>query len=104
MHRSKGKRCKERCLEEAVHLLRQTSSAQLGALEDKHLLLLVRLLLSLQLELVCISSACRKVDKVSYTFCSLFYFIRIVTKPCKKLSSAVTDAAAFGRSGPPVSF
>ncbi|XP_024861145.1 thyroid adenoma-associated protein homolog [Kryptolebias marmoratus] len=62
--RSKVKRCKERCLEEAVQLLRQTSAAQLRALQDDQLLLLVRLLISLQLELVCISTACRKVDQM----------------------------------------
>uniref|UniRef100_A0A1A7Z6S5 Uncharacterized protein n=1 Tax=Iconisemion striatum TaxID=60296 RepID=A0A1A7Z6S5_9TELE len=62
--RNKVKRCKERCLEEAVQLLRQTSVAQLRGLEEKHLLLLVRLLISLQLEMVSISTACRKVDQM----------------------------------------
>ncbi|XP_015828497.3 tRNA (32-2'-O)-methyltransferase regulator THADA isoform X1 [Nothobranchius furzeri] len=62
--RSKVKRCKERCLEEAVQLLRQTSVAQLRSLEEKHLLLLARLLISLQLEMASISTACRKVDQM----------------------------------------
>lgn len=72
--RSNVKRCKERCLEEAVQLLRQTSAAELRALEDEHLLLLVRLLLSLQLEVVCISTACRKVDQVSHMHLLLLLF------------------------------
>ncbi|KAL7392507.1 hypothetical protein ABVT39_025652 [Epinephelus coioides] len=62
--RSGVKRCKERCLEEAVQLLRQTSEAQLQALEERHLQLLVRLLISLQLQMVNISTACRKVDQM----------------------------------------
>ncbi|XP_034398095.1 thyroid adenoma-associated protein homolog isoform X2 [Cyclopterus lumpus] len=60
--RSIGKRCKERCLEEAVQLLRLISEAQLHVLEESHLLLLVRLLISMQLQMVNISTACRKVD------------------------------------------
>ncbi|XP_031712265.1 thyroid adenoma-associated protein homolog isoform X1 [Anarrhichthys ocellatus] len=62
--RSSGKRCKERCLEEAVQLLRQLSEAQLHVLEESHLLLLVRLLISMQLQMVNISTACRKVDQM----------------------------------------
>ncbi|XP_068560247.1 tRNA (32-2'-O)-methyltransferase regulator THADA isoform X2 [Cebidichthys violaceus] len=62
--RSSGKRCKERCLEEAVQLLRQMSEAQLRDLEESHLLLLVRLLISMQLQMVNISTACRKVDQM----------------------------------------
>uniref|UniRef100_A0A3B4ZZQ2 Thyroid adenoma-associated protein homolog n=1 Tax=Stegastes partitus TaxID=144197 RepID=A0A3B4ZZQ2_9TELE len=58
------KRSKERCLEEAVQLLRQISEDQLRAFEDQHFLLLVRLLLSMQLQMVSISSACRKVDQM----------------------------------------
>lgn len=62
------KRCKERCLEEAVQLLRHTPEPQLQVLQDTHLLLLlVRLLISLQLQMVHISTACRKVDQVSPT-------------------------------------
>ncbi|MEQ2164332.1 hypothetical protein GOODEAATRI_005586, partial [Goodea atripinnis] len=60
---SSVKRSKERSLEEAVQLLRQISEAQLRGMEKEHLLLLVRLLLSLQLEMVSISTACRKVDQ-----------------------------------------
>ncbi|KAM7018971.1 tRNA (32-2'-O)-methyltransferase regulator THADA [Tautogolabrus adspersus] len=63
--RNSVKRCKERCLEEAVQLLRHISEEQLHLLEDEsHLLLLVRLLLSLQLQMVNISTACRKVDQM----------------------------------------
>ncbi|MEQ2257925.1 hypothetical protein XENORESO_013261 [Xenotaenia resolanae] len=62
--RSSVKRSKERSLEEAVQLLRQISEAQLRGMEKEHLLLLVRLLLSLQLEMVSISTACRKVDQM----------------------------------------
>lgn len=65
--RSSVKRSKERSLEEAAQLLRQIPEAQLRGLEEEHLLLLVRLLLSLQLEMVSISTACRKVDQVSAT-------------------------------------
>lgn len=63
------KRCKERCLEEAAQLLRHTPEPQLQVLQDTHLLLLllVRLLISLQLQMVHISTACRKVDQVSPT-------------------------------------
>ncbi|XP_020513692.2 tRNA (32-2'-O)-methyltransferase regulator THADA [Labrus bergylta] len=63
--RNTVKRCKERCLEEAVQLLRHISEEQLHLLEEEsHLLLLVRLLLSLQLQMVNISTACRKVDQM----------------------------------------
>ncbi|XP_034452342.1 thyroid adenoma-associated protein homolog isoform X1 [Hippoglossus hippoglossus] len=61
--RSGVKRCKERCLEEAAQLLR-APEAQLGGLEESHLLLLVKLLLSMQLQTANISSACRKVDQM----------------------------------------
>uniref|UniRef100_UPI0037E75B27 tRNA (32-2'-O)-methyltransferase regulator THADA n=1 Tax=Semicossyphus pulcher TaxID=241346 RepID=UPI0037E75B27 len=62
--RSSVKRCKERCLEEAVQLLRHISEEQLHVLEESHLLLLVRLLISMQLQMVNISTACRKVDQM----------------------------------------
>ncbi|XP_040897367.1 thyroid adenoma-associated protein homolog [Toxotes jaculatrix] len=62
--RSSVKRCKERCLEEAAQLLRQLPEAQLAGLEESHLLLLVRLLISMQLQMVNISTACRKVDQM----------------------------------------
>ncbi|CAG5923171.1 unnamed protein product [Menidia menidia] len=62
--RNNVKRCKERCLEEAAQLLRQLSEAQLRAFDDNHLLLLVKLLISLQLQMVSISTACRKVDQI----------------------------------------
>uniref|UniRef100_A0A8D3AWE0 Si:ch211-225b11.4 n=1 Tax=Scophthalmus maximus TaxID=52904 RepID=A0A8D3AWE0_SCOMX len=61
--RSGVKRCKERCLEEAAQLLRQISEAELGDLGESHHLL-VRLLLSMQLQMVNISTACRKVDQM----------------------------------------
>ncbi|KAF3850829.1 hypothetical protein F7725_012601 [Dissostichus mawsoni] len=63
-NRSSVKRCKERCLEEALQLLRRISEDQLGVLEESHILLLVRLLISMQLKMVNISTACRKVDQV----------------------------------------
>lgn len=65
MNRSSVKRCKERSLEEALQLLRKISETNLLGLEENHLLLLVRLLISLQLQMVNISTACRKVDQVS---------------------------------------
>lgn len=64
MNRNHVKRSKERCLEEAFHLLKQIPEAALRGLEERQLLLLVRLLLSLQLQAVSISTACRKVDQV----------------------------------------
>lgn len=64
MNRNHVKRSKERCLEEAFHLLKQIPEAALCGLEERQLLLLVRLLLSLQLQAVSISTACRKVDQV----------------------------------------
>ncbi|TMS04030.1 Thyroid adenoma-associated protein-like protein [Larimichthys crocea] len=62
--RNSVKRSKERCLEEAVQLLRQIPETQLHVLEESHLLLLVRLLISMQLQMVNISTACRKVDQM----------------------------------------
>ncbi|KAG7244081.1 hypothetical protein INR49_006243 [Caranx melampygus] len=58
------KRCKERCLEEAAQLLRQVPGTQLAVLDVDYLLLLVKLLISLQLQMANISTACRKVDQV----------------------------------------
>lgn len=63
------KRSKERRLEEGIQLLRQIPEAQLRGLEESQLLLLVRLLLSMQVQMVSISTACRKVDQVSPTVC-----------------------------------
>ncbi|CAL8343007.1 unnamed protein product [Lota lota] len=63
--RSTVKRCKERCLEDAFQLLKKIPDAHLCSLEEKHLLLLVRLLISMQLEMVNSSIACRKLDQVS---------------------------------------
>ncbi|XP_077377667.1 tRNA (32-2'-O)-methyltransferase regulator THADA isoform X2 [Festucalex cinctus] len=59
--RSDVKRSKERSLEEAAQLLK---TVKLHLLERDHLHLLVRLLVSLQLQLVHISTACRKVDQM----------------------------------------
>uniref|UniRef100_A0A8C5ALD0 Thyroid adenoma-associated protein homolog n=1 Tax=Gadus morhua TaxID=8049 RepID=A0A8C5ALD0_GADMO len=58
------KRCKERCLEDAFQLLKKIPDAHLSSLEEEQLLLLVRLLLSMQLEMVNSSIACRKLDKI----------------------------------------
>uniref|UniRef100_A0A3P8VX30 Si:ch211-225b11.4 n=1 Tax=Cynoglossus semilaevis TaxID=244447 RepID=A0A3P8VX30_CYNSE len=63
--RSDVKRCKERCLDEAAQLLRQIPQTELVSLERNDLQLLVRLLISMQLQTVSISTACRKVDKVT---------------------------------------
>uniref|UniRef100_UPI003AAEFBF2 tRNA (32-2'-O)-methyltransferase regulator THADA n=1 Tax=Centroberyx gerrardi TaxID=166262 RepID=UPI003AAEFBF2 len=62
--RTSVKRCKERCLEEAAQLLRKIPGAQLHILEERHLLLLVRLLISMQLQMVNISTASRKLDQM----------------------------------------
>lgn len=103
MNRTGVKRCKERCLEEAAQLLRQIPEAQLGGLEESHLLLLVRLLMSVQLQVVNISTACRKVDQVSPAVVCFF------TAQCSrqngislKLHICSADVATFGKGGPPV--
>ncbi|XP_061527590.1 tRNA (32-2'-O)-methyltransferase regulator THADA isoform X2 [Phycodurus eques] len=59
--RSDVKRSKERHLEKATQLLK---TVKLDALEPDHLQLLVRLLVSLQLQMVHISTTCRKVDQM----------------------------------------
>ncbi|KAM9858631.1 tRNA (32-2'-O)-methyltransferase regulator THADA [Aulostomus maculatus] len=66
--RSSVKRWKERCLEEALQLLRKVPDSELRGLEGDQLQLLVRLLISLQLQMVHISMACRKLDQVSELF------------------------------------
>ncbi|KAJ3604719.1 hypothetical protein NHX12_029458 [Muraenolepis orangiensis] len=62
--RSTVKRCKERCLEDASQLLKKVPEAELCSLEEEHLLLLVRLLIAMQVEMVNISIACRKLDQM----------------------------------------
>ncbi|XP_072289759.1 tRNA (32-2'-O)-methyltransferase regulator THADA [Eucyclogobius newberryi] len=63
--RSSVKRSKERCLEEAVQLLKSISNTHLlFDLEERHLLLMIQVLISLQLETVGISTACGKVDQM----------------------------------------
>uniref|UniRef100_A0A3B4AI29 Uncharacterized protein n=1 Tax=Periophthalmus magnuspinnatus TaxID=409849 RepID=A0A3B4AI29_9GOBI len=63
--RSTVKRSKERCLEEAVQLLKRVSKTHLlFSLEESHLLLLIQVLISLQLETVGISTACGKIDQM----------------------------------------
>ncbi|XP_023821654.1 thyroid adenoma-associated protein homolog [Oryzias latipes] len=62
--RTSVKRCKERCLDEAIQILKQISEEQLRGLQSEHLQLLVRLLISLQVQMVNISTACRKVDQM----------------------------------------
>lgn len=69
MNRNNVKRSKERCLDEAIQLLKQTPEAELRGIDERQLLLLVRLLLSLQLQAVSISTACRKVDQVKTLEC-----------------------------------
>ncbi|XP_076007217.1 uncharacterized protein LOC143001471 [Genypterus blacodes] len=58
--RCSNKRIKERCLDEAVQLLRQIPDV----LEEHYLLLVVRVLISLQLQMVSISTASRKLDQM----------------------------------------
>lgn len=98
MSRSSVKRCKERCLEEAAQLLRRIPDAQLRGSEDKRLLLLVKLLLSTQLQTVSISTACRKVDQVSPASCTLPQNKN--DKIYLKLLICLTDVAAFIKCGP----
>lgn len=64
MNRNNVKRSRERCLDEAFQLLKQIPEAELGGIDEEQLLLVVRLLLSLQLQAASISTACRKVDQV----------------------------------------
>lgn len=71
MNRNNVKRSKERCLDEAIQLLKQTSEADLRGPDEGQLLLLVRLLLSLQLQAASISTACGKVDQVKTLECVL---------------------------------
>ncbi|XP_053726379.1 thyroid adenoma-associated protein homolog isoform X1 [Synchiropus splendidus] len=62
--RSSVKRSKEKFLDEAVQMLRKVPQAELASLEAGHLQQMVRLLLSLQLQMANISTACRKVDQL----------------------------------------
>ncbi|KAJ8379392.1 hypothetical protein SKAU_G00001700 [Synaphobranchus kaupii] len=59
-----AKRSKERCLEEASQLLKRAQPEQLQALEIKCILPFVRLLISMQLDMLHISTACRKLDQM----------------------------------------
>ncbi|XP_061672934.1 tRNA (32-2'-O)-methyltransferase regulator THADA-like isoform X2 [Syngnathoides biaculeatus] len=59
--RSDVKRRKERLLDEAAQLLK---AVKVDGLEPEHLHVIVRLLVSLQLQTVHISTACRKVDRM----------------------------------------
>uniref|UniRef100_A0A3Q2Z881 Si:ch211-225b11.4 n=1 Tax=Hippocampus comes TaxID=109280 RepID=A0A3Q2Z881_HIPCM len=61
MNRSDVKRTKERILDEAAQLLK---TVNLHVLARDHLELVVRLLVCLQLQMVHISTACRKVDQM----------------------------------------
>uniref|UniRef100_M4AUF1 Si:ch211-225b11.4 n=1 Tax=Xiphophorus maculatus TaxID=8083 RepID=M4AUF1_XIPMA len=100
---SSVKRSKERSLEEAAQLLRQIPEAQLRGLEEEHLLLLVRLLLSLQLEMVSISTACRKVDQVSSTdsFFTTFNYFSIILA-CMYLEDSVVGREVWRESFMPM--
>ncbi|KAL2092807.1 hypothetical protein ACEWY4_012605 [Coilia grayii] len=60
--RSVPKRCKERLVEEAFKILKER--VQLLSLEKSHLLSLVRLLVTMQMEAVNTSSLCRKLDQM----------------------------------------
>lgn len=103
MNRNHVKRSKERCLEEAFHLLKQIPEAALRGLEERQLLLLVRLLLSLQLQALSISTACRKVDQVK----TLDYFFWISLRTRVEFHFGIlslTDGAAFVKVGLRVGF
>lgn len=106
MNRSNVKRCKERSLEEAVQLLRQLSESQLVGLEENHLRLLVRLLISTQLQMVSSSTACRKVDQVSLTLCVITVqcFLKTERNLTDSFLSFLTDVATFSKGGPPAGF
>ncbi|KAL0979345.1 hypothetical protein UPYG_G00183930 [Umbra pygmaea] len=62
--RSNIKRCKERSLEEASQLLRRIPEEQVHCLEEKLLLPLIRLLVSMQMEMFNISVGSRKLDQM----------------------------------------
>ncbi|XP_046872611.1 thyroid adenoma-associated protein homolog isoform X3 [Hypomesus transpacificus] len=62
--RAEVKRSKERCLDEAVQLLRKIPVDQLESLDEKHLHLLIKLLLAMQLQTANISTASRKLDQM----------------------------------------
>ncbi|KAJ8286052.1 hypothetical protein GJAV_G00034000 [Gymnothorax javanicus] len=59
-----AKRSKERCLEEASQLLKKVQTNRLRALEVKYVLPFVRLLIAMQLDMLHISTACRKLDQM----------------------------------------
>ncbi|XP_035236256.1 LOW QUALITY PROTEIN: thyroid adenoma-associated protein homolog [Anguilla anguilla] len=59
-----AKRSKERSLEEASQLLRRVQAKRLRALEVKCILPFARLLISMQLDMSHISTACRKLDQM----------------------------------------
>ncbi|XP_030647585.1 thyroid adenoma-associated protein homolog [Chanos chanos] len=62
--RSSVKRSRERALEEADRLLRGVPKTQVQVLSEKCLHALVQLIVSVQIEIVSVSSACRKLDQM----------------------------------------
>ncbi|XP_024130967.1 thyroid adenoma-associated protein homolog isoform X2 [Oryzias melastigma] len=62
--RTSVKRCKDRCLDEAIQMLKQIPEEQLRGLQSEQLQLLVRLLITMQIQMVNISTACRKLDQM----------------------------------------
>lgn len=88
-------------MEEAVQLLRKVSEVKLGALEEEQLGLLVRLLICVQLQVVSISTACRKVDQVGPTLLVLHSPLLLLRgRKCSSVhfsfSFFVTDVTASG--------
>lgn len=75
--RAEVKRSKERCLDEAVQLLRKIPVDQLESLDEKHLHLLIKLLLAMQLQTANISTASRKLDQVRQLFLTSVWVRRV---------------------------
>ncbi|KAJ8263675.1 hypothetical protein COCON_G00161320 [Conger conger] len=59
-----AKRAKERCLDEASQLLKGVQTKPLQALEINRIVPFVRLLIAMQLDMLHISTACRKLDQM----------------------------------------
>ncbi|XP_077600767.1 tRNA (32-2'-O)-methyltransferase regulator THADA-like isoform X1 [Stigmatopora nigra] len=89
--RSDVKRSKERSLEDAVHLLKTLT---LQDLEKDHFQLLVRLVITLQLQMAHISTACRKVDKMLQHLAMVDYQL-VFAKTHLCLSSIVHSEQMF---------
>ncbi|MGH0167384.1 UNVERIFIED_CONTAM: hypothetical protein FKN15_052121 [Acipenser sinensis] len=62
--RSSVKRCRERCLDQALQLLQGVAVEELSTLEDSHILPVEQLVLLLQLETVTNSTAFKKLEQI----------------------------------------